>query len=43
MRPSSPLKGIPEKSGVDLAISQFWKNLQELRDLLIGCDSTRLE
>ena len=37
------LKGIPEKSGVDLAISQFWENLQELRDLLIGCDSTMPE
>ena len=33
-------KGIPEKSGVDLAISQFWNNLQELRDLAIGSDST---
>ncbi len=29
--PDDLLKGIPEKSGVDLAISQFWTNLQELR------------
>ena len=41
--PVCPLKGISEISGVDWAISQFWKNLQELRDLLIGCDSTRPE
>ena len=34
------IKGIPPKGGVDFSISQFWENLQELRELLIGGDST---